>query len=182
MHVSRSSQKGLKGRLSVFPRSSRKGQAAIEYLMNYAWAIALIIIVGVAIFGLNIGGIRNSLSTQSSQVTQAGEQLALIGYKCTTNAASGFTISLQNNGANKLTLGNPTIDVLSGGSGSGITCTPASTTLFPGETTTCATTATVSCTTVGQPYKAGVVLVYTDAQTSIQNKPVRNITGVTQSA
>ncbi|MBI4017890.1 MAG: hypothetical protein HY366_03020, partial [Candidatus Aenigmarchaeota archaeon] len=62
--------------------NTRKGQAAIEYLTNYTWAIAVIIIVGIAIFGLNIGGVRNSLTTQSSTVIQGGEQLSVVGYTC----------------------------------------------------------------------------------------------------
>ena len=162
-------------------RSSPKGQAAIEYLMNYAWAIALIIIVGVAIFGLNIGGIRNSLSTQSSQVTQAGEQLAIIGHKCASD--STFTLAVQNNGANKLTInGNWTVQGLAGASGSVGTCNPSPTTVFPGETSTCSSVVLTSCGTVGQPYKIGIVMNYTDTQTNIQNKPIRNITGTTQSS
>ncbi|MBI4017892.1 MAG: hypothetical protein HY366_03030 [Candidatus Aenigmarchaeota archaeon] len=177
---------------SLFMRS-RKGQAAIEYLMNYAWAIALIIIVGVAIFGLNIGGIRNSLTAQSSQISQAGEQISVIGYKCDSNG--NVTVSIQNNGAglaksiavgvvpNSSTgygLGEPAGVVSSNGT---LAC--ASTSLFPAQTTTCITGGPIKqicASKVGQTYTLMVNLSYIDDTTGITFKPVRNFTGILQSA
>ncbi|MBI4017891.1 MAG: hypothetical protein HY366_03025 [Candidatus Aenigmarchaeota archaeon] len=157
---------------------TRKGQAAIEYLTNYTWAIAVIIIVGIAIFGLNIGGVRNSLTSQSSTITQAGEQLAVVGHTC---SGTTLTVSVQNNGANRLALSNGWyMGSVAGATGAG-SCNPNATSLFPSETTACAAALT-NCGTIGQPYKVYVVMNYTDTQSGTLYKPNRTLTGVTQAA
>ena len=81
-----------------------KGQAAIEYLMNYAWAIALIIIVGVAIFSLNIGNLGGSLSGSGSGLSQQFEQVAIIGYTW------GATHQANTNGLKSPAQAEPTLN------------------------------------------------------------------------
>ncbi|QQG39292.1 MAG: hypothetical protein HYS81_02795 [Candidatus Aenigmatarchaeota archaeon] len=160
-------------------RPSPKGQSAIEYLMNYAWAIALIIIVGIAIFQLNIGGIRNSLTSQSSQITQAGEQLAVVGYLC--DSEGRFSVSVQNNGAGQikdiyLNASNESSTVLTDCTG-----TPD---IFPGQTQICRNTSTggrgIRCGNVGQSYEIQVTVSYIDDVSGLTFKPSRNFTGTVQ--
>ncbi|MBI4017844.1 MAG: hypothetical protein HY366_02785 [Candidatus Aenigmarchaeota archaeon] len=172
--------------------NTRKGQAAIEYLTNYTWAIAVIIIVGIAIFGLNIGGVRNSLTSQSSTVIQGGEQLSVVGYTCSAGLVA--TVSVQNNGATLLK--NIFVNITPNNSASGVeaakanytytTCNGASATnLFPGQSVACTSASgnsTLCATKAGQSYTIMVSIAYTDDNTGVVYKPVRNFTGTLQAA
>ena len=147
--------------------------------MNYAWAIALIIIVGVAIFGLNIGGIRNSLSSQSSQLTQAGEQVSIIGYTCTSGAGN-ITVSLQNNGAGLVKDIN--VSFINESQSTSLSDCAGTPDIFPAQTQICRSNVSTGlrCAPVGQTYELMVTIVYIDDISGITYRPTRNITGTVQ--
>ncbi len=117
---------------------NRKGQSAIEYLMNYAWAIALIIIVGVAIFSLDIGGLRSSIQGSGSQLRASGQTISVndwVWQDTNNDGEDTFILSVQNNGANKVELENVTAVEIDGTdiSGDGFNSGDISATLFPGQ-------------------------------------------------
>ncbi|MBI4017845.1 MAG: hypothetical protein HY366_02790 [Candidatus Aenigmarchaeota archaeon] len=158
----------------------RSGQTT-EFFQRLAFVVIAVGALTVALLSLNIGGIGNSLATQSAVVVQGGEQLAIIGYKCVgSSAGTTFTLSVQNNGANALELKPPwQVTGLSGASGIGACDGFSSTTVFSGEVAACKATLP-SCGKVGKPYSIGIVMGYADTQTGLVYKPVRNVTAATQ--
>ena len=48
----------------------RKGQAALEYLMNYWWALLIIIIIGVLVWRFLIGGVPTTPTWLPFQITK----------------------------------------------------------------------------------------------------------------
>ena len=177
-----------KGQASVEFKMDRRGQAAIEYLMNYAWAIALIIIVGVAIFSLNLGDIGFSLSSSGSGLSQQFEQVAVTGYKWgvtpSTDINDTFILTLQNNGANKITVNRVNVTEIDKSAVIVITHNTTSTSLFPGETVT--RTINISTSGLGITKKAGdqftvkVAVNYTDDETAVVYNSARTLKGKAQ--
>lgn len=87
------------------PSKTRKGQASIEYLMNYAWAIALIIIIVAAIISLDIVNLQYSLSGSDSSFGQEFENVAVAGHRlhsCSSSSNCLMDITLKNNGAERV--------------------------------------------------------------------------------
>ena len=81
---------------------NRKGQAAVEFLMTYGWAIlAAIIAIGVlAYFGVfSPGKFTPSASVLSSPLYANNWQIK----------TTGVSIEIKNNGGDDITLGNVTI-------------------------------------------------------------------------
>ncbi len=159
------------------PKTSgtRKGQAAIEYLMNYAWAIALIIIVGIAIFALDIGGLRTSLTGQSSLIQQRGETAAVedIAFSASGNDAD---ISVVNNGGNDIKVTQVNITQLDD-SDAGATEDSTNNTLKSGERALYTVTGmTGHGKSAGDPAKLEIEIQYTDQDTSIDHTVRREIT------
>lgn len=156
----------------------KKGQSAIEYLMNYAWAIALIIIVGAAIYGLNIGGIKNSLAGQGTDLQTSSAVVSVTGKQYNT---SSLVVSFQNNGANKIVFNNANISQVDGTIVTQVVaCIPSTTTLYPGETATnCQIAINMSLIkTAGQPYTVKLVTNYTDNVSGIVYTPTQTIQGI----
>ena len=81
-----------------------KGQAALEYLMTYGWALVVIIIVVAALFAL---GILSPATYQGSTCRGFGK----IGYSDHAFDASDFNITLYNGTGADILSGNATVYV-----------------------------------------------------------------------
>jgi len=44
----------------------KKGQAALDFLMTYGWAIALVVIVAAALFALGVFDVSNFVGTKAA--------------------------------------------------------------------------------------------------------------------
>jgi hypothetical protein len=85
--------------------TTRSGQASIEYLMNYAWAIALIIIVVGAIINLDIVQLKFSIGGSGSSFGQSFETVAVQGHRlhnCGASTNCLMDLTLKNNGAERV--------------------------------------------------------------------------------
>ncbi len=154
-----------------------KGQSSVEYLMNYAWALALVLIAVGAIFALDIGGLTSGISGTGSSSGEGFETVAVTGhrvYSCNPNC--NLDLAVQNNGEEKINLTSVEIMEMDGTTINGMV-TAASTCnaeLFPGERTTCLTmefdAQNVGTFTVDDPYTLRIALNYTILDFS--NNPV----------
>jgi hypothetical protein len=75
----------------------RKGQAAMEYLMTYGWAILVIVIVLAALLYLGVFNLGSKVPDQCR---------FKVGMTCTDAkmTPTGLTIQLQNTGGSKMTI------------------------------------------------------------------------------
>ena len=165
--------------MNIMNKKFSKGQSAIEYLMNYAWAIALIIIVGVAIFGLDIGGIKSAIQGSGSKIRAAGQTVAVTDWVWNSSASSNdnFTIVVQNNGANKITFLNATIFEVDGTTILGLNVTSCGSTLFPGEKTPSCIINTTQNKNAGNTYSLKVRITYNNTDTGISHSPEYKLDG-----
>lgn len=137
----------------------KKGQAAVEFLMTYGWAIlAAIIAIGVlAYFGVfSPGKFTPSASVLSSPLYANNWQIK----------ATGVSIEIKNNGGDDLTLGNVTI------AGCATVNSGAS---LPANGLA---TVTVPCTlTAGVAFKGDVTVSYTKAGSSLASQSTGTVAG-----
>ncbi|MBI4017846.1 MAG: hypothetical protein HY366_02795 [Candidatus Aenigmarchaeota archaeon] len=163
---------------------NNRGQASIEYLMNYAWVVALLIIVGVAVFQLNFGDIGLSISGSGSGLSQQFEQVALIGYRWGANGTGNdtFALTLQNNGDNKITVNKINLSEIDRSTLAKIIQNTSSASLFPGETVTrvLSIDRAAASKKAGDTFQVKIAVNYTDEETSVVYVPNRVVKGKTQ--
>ncbi len=158
-------------------RFMKKGQSAIEYLMNYAWAIALIIIVGVAIFALDVGGLRSSVVGQGSRATAGANEVQIVDYTYDSN--DNLTLVLQNNGANLINVTNVSTITVDGTASVTSNTTAQLVSSGNTETFTIDTTGQSDVST-GNPFEVLVEITYTDKSTDLDKKIRHTISGTVQ--
>ncbi|MEK6908907.1 MAG: hypothetical protein AABX23_02545 [Nanoarchaeota archaeon] len=131
----------------------RKGQAAVEFLMTYGWAIlAAVIAIGVlAYFGVFSPG---KYVTDSAIVT-APFYINAQNIQADVNGSSGIVMELRNNGGEDLTVTSITVD------GATVDCTTGtiSTAVLPSTPQSF----TIDCTpalVTGQTYKGDITISY----------------------
>jgi len=146
---------------------NKKGQAALEFLMTYGWAIlAAIIVIGAlgSYFYFN-------QSTQSSALVNAPFYA-----EAWSIADDGFELGLQNNGGEEVTITSITITNTAGT----ITCTGTGAALASGATSdfdvktgaTCA-----SALAVGDSFKGSITIAYTKGGSAIELTSSGSISG-----
>jgi len=69
----------------------RRGQAAMEYLMTYSWAILVVMLVGIAMWQLGIFNLGSSTSTTYTGFPRLKPQLTLVAVRTEGNMTSVFT-------------------------------------------------------------------------------------------
>lgn len=152
----------------------RKGQAAVEFLMTYGWAIlAAIIAIGVlAYFGVFTPG---KYVTDSAIVT-APFYVNAQNIQADVNGSSGIVMELRNNGGEDLNVTSINIDGATVdcncASGQGVGCpsivTPSTPISF-----------TIDCAALsaGGTYKGDVTISYTKTGSSVQLSSTGTIAG-----
>lgn len=161
--------------------------------MNYAWAIALIIIVGVAIYALDIGGLRTSIGGQGSQLSGAADTLSMSGppsFKANNGPTANATlqVAFQNNGPNKLNFTNATITEFDGSTLSAhvVPCSPNKI-MYSGDRSL-ASDCTIQLNqssagitkSAGQSFSLKLKITYNDTATGILYTPTYTISGKAQ--
>lgn len=142
----------------------RKGQAAMEFLMTYGWAIlAAIIAIGVlAYFGVFSPG---KYVTGSAVVNPPFYVNAWNVRADTGNGNSGVTMELRNNGGETYTI--TAINIT--GSSPSVNCSwGGSLNMNPGEIQSFVANCGAGTLTAGQTYKGDVTIVYRKIGSSIQ--------------
>lgn len=127
----------------------KRGQAALEFLMTYGWAILVVL---VAIGALTYFGVRPASVLPEKCILQAG-------MTCDSVIFEGSTPRVQMRITNRLgkTISNPQLDM----GECGTTSLPASTTLGDGENVTFTISGSMGCdTTSGRQFSGPFKIVY----------------------
>jgi hypothetical protein len=146
--------------------------------MNYAWAIALIIIVGIAIFALDVGGLRTSIEGKSSTATQLGETLGITDSIYLAGSPGEVRVSLQNNGGARLNLTNVSVTEVNGNSVTGFNDTAV--VMFPGDSVARTSIDVSGGVNTGNPVDFTVQIEYTDLDSEIDHTRRRELTATAQ--
>jgi len=144
---------------------NKKAQGAMEYLMTYGWAILVVIIVGIALFGMGILDLGGGGTTTFTGFSK----LKPIDWVCNGNT---LTVQFANGAGRSIT------NVQAAGSG---VATCPSGTIPRGDNATCAFTSdydgtNITCTT-GEAYSIKVGISY-DAVGGLSDASVGTVKGV----
>lgn len=66
-----------------------KGQQALEFLMNYGWAILIVVVVVASLFAMNV--FNPSAFMSNSNVTSCQESFAIAQNECNVSCDCEFT-------------------------------------------------------------------------------------------
>jgi uncharacterized protein (UPF0333 family) len=150
----------------------RKGQAAVEFLMTYGWAIlAAVIAIGVlAYFGVFSPG---KYVTDSAIVTAPFYVNAQNIQADAGAGSSGVVLELRNNGGENLNVTSIVVD----GSTPDITCTWTGGTVVTPSTATSFTATCASALTDGNTYKGDITINYRKSGSAIDLTSTGTIAG-----
>ncbi len=150
-------------------KGSRKGQAALDFLMTYGWAIALIVIIAAVLFALGIFDINNFVGNKAVGFSQ----VAVKGWGMDT--AGTFTIKLSNQAGVPISISNVSITV--GNVTTAVTGMPVA--LTTGQDSAILTTATggFGAQATGSSYTAKVTVSYVDTNANFPYTTSGTLTG-----
>jgi hypothetical protein len=134
---------------------SRKGQAALDFLMTYGWAILLVVLVAAALFVLGVFDVSSFVGNRAVGFTE----VSVTAFSVASDGT--LTVKLQNQ------VGNPiTVNSINGTfAGSSIASAPA-TQLGIGASSGTLTVGTFAGLASGDPYAISMSIGYTDRSTS----------------
>jgi uncharacterized protein (UPF0333 family) len=135
-------------------KKSKKGQAALDFMMTYGWAIVLVVIIAVAMFAMGIFDPSNFIGNKAAGF--AG--VSVVGWSMDT--AGTFTIKAANNVGNPIQLDS--INVTIGGASVNVPVSNA--TIAVGENSALLSSATgaFGAQAAGSGYTAKVSIRYID--------------------
>jgi len=146
---------------------SRKGQAALDFLMTYGWAIALVVIVAAALFALGVFDVSNFVGTKAAGFSGVAVQ----GWSF-TGSTGVLAVKLTNQVGQKINI-------------TGISATVGSETkafTAPGSLDNGVTSAQINSTafttmTSGSGYQAKLTINYTDMNSGFAASTTGTLTG-----
>ena len=144
----------------------RKGQAALDFLMTYGWAIALVVIIAAVLFSLGVFDVSNFLGNKASGFSG----VAVTGWNLAPGGA--FTIKLANQVGQKIQVNSVNVTI---GTESQLTSLPA----LPLATGVSSETlnAAFSNQTASSSYTAQVTIGYTDLNANFNYTTTGTLTG-----
>jgi len=145
----------------------KKGQAALDFLMTYGWAIALVVIIAAVLFSLGIFDVSNFVGNKASGFSG----VAVTGWQLGTSGQMDMKVSNQVGQRINVTSINVTI--------AGTTKSISGATLAPGETSKLLSTApdAFGTQTSGTGYTAKVVIDYIDMNADFNYTTSGTLTG-----
>lgn len=134
--------------------TSKKGQAALDFLMTYGWAIALVVMIAAVLFALGIFDFSNFVGNKASGFSG----VAVSGWNL--NSAGTMTMQLTNQAGKRLRIDS--VNVTIGQNSSSLTGLPVS--LNNGKSTVTLSTASAAFgpQSPANGYTAKVLISYTD--------------------
>ncbi len=147
----------------------RKGQAALDFLMTYGWAIALVVIIAAVLFALGIFDVSNFVGSKAagfSGVAVSGWKLAPTGnlsMKVSNQVGQPITVSAVN-----ATIGTSTVSLVN---------TTSQFNLSTGQQSSEISATGFGNPTVGSGYTAKVTIVYTDLTSGFSYTTTGTLTG-----
>ena len=145
---------------------SKKGQAGLDFLMTYGWALLLIVLVVGALFALgifNVGSFTGSKAAGFAQLTPVGWQLATDGT---------LTVKFSNHAGTDVNVINVTAKM-----GSTTKYNDTAFTIDNGEISGTVTISGLPSKTAGSTYSIKLTLKYTDMATNFEYEDGGTITG-----
>ncbi|MDE1798168.1 MAG: hypothetical protein KGH63_02060 [Candidatus Micrarchaeota archaeon] len=135
-------------------KGNRKGQAALDFLMTYGWAIALVVIIAATLFALGVFDVSNFVGSKAAGFSG----VAVSAWRM--DPAGTFTLQLNNQAGVKARVDYINVTVAS--TTANVTGVPV--TLNPGDSSGTLTTATgaFGAQATGTSYTAKVIIGYTD--------------------
>jgi hypothetical protein len=147
--------------------SFRKGQAALDFLMTYGWAIALVVIIAAVLFALGIFDVSNFIGSKAAGFSG----VAISGWKFDT--AGVMTLKVSNQVGQPITVSG--INVTIGTTSSNSTFTAFD--LATGESSAVQTFSGFAAQGAGTGYTAKVSVAYTDKSSGFQYTSTGTLTG-----
>lgn len=146
-----------------------RGQAALEYLMTYGWAILILLIVGIALWQM---GVFNAPATPPgcsgfSQLVPIDSQFK--------SADSNFTVFVTNNAGTKLTLDSVDFTL-----GSDVETLNPAYSIRPGQSDKLSVIFSNKKLIPGEYYRINIVFTYTVTSSNIQHKSSGECWGTTE--
>jgi hypothetical protein len=139
-----------------------KGQAALDFLMTYGWAIALVVIIAAVLFALGIFDVNNFVGNTAVGFSKVGVK----GFNMGSDGT--FTIKLSNRAGTGISIDNVTISILN--TTAAIVQANGTAQIGAGADTAMLTTAAgaFGAQQSGATYSANVVITYTDMDAGFQ--------------
>ena len=148
--------------------NSRKGQAALDFLMTYGWAIALVVIIAAVLFALGIFDVSNFTGSRAAGFSG----VAVTGWNM--NAAGTMSLKFANQVGQRISIDTVNVTI---GNTSIVTALPAAP-LNTGQTSeTLSTVSNFGTQAVGSGYTAKVVISYTDRSSDFDYSSSGTLTG-----
>ncbi len=132
----------------------RKGQAALDFLMTYGWAIALVVIIAAVLFSLGVFDVSNFLGSKASGFSG----VSVKGWQLASGANSTLTIMLSNQVGQAITVNSVNVTI---NTATGTYTTPIP--LASGADSTQFTVSGLGYVASGASYTAQVKIGYSDA-------------------
>ena len=147
----------------------RKGQAALDFLMTYGWAIALVVIIAAVLFSLGVFDVGNFVGNKASGFSG----VAVKGWNLASDGT--FTMKVSDQVGQRISVNSITIT----DSGSSKTIAGLPVTLASGADSATLSTAAAAFgnQTVGTSYTASVVIAYTDLNANFNYSTSGTLTG-----
>ncbi|MFH2105775.1 MAG: hypothetical protein ABII22_00815 [Candidatus Micrarchaeota archaeon] len=151
-------------------KNEKKGQAAIDFLMTYGWAIVLIILVAAALFALGIFDTGSFVGNKAAAFTE----IQVVGFKLVEDGT--LTVKLQNQVGKTINIDtiNATYSNVS------IESSPAVTNLGVGKSTGTLTVGDLGTFTKGTSFKVDLNIGYTDVSSGFTYSEAGTLNGVVQ--
>ena len=157
--------------------SFRKGQAALDFLMTYGWAIALVVIIAAVLFALGIFNVSNFVGSKAAGFSG----VAVSGWKYDPTGTLSMVLSNQ--------VGDPIqVEAINASLGTGVNPITSFAPVFPSNTVATGqsinevgTPSPLQNLTTATGYTAQVTITYEDLTTDFNYTTTGTLTGkVTQ--
>lgn len=151
---------------------NRKGQAALDFLMTYGWAIALVVIIAAVLFALGIFDVSNFTGSRAAGFSG----VAVSGWNF--NSAGTMSMKFSNQVGTQVRIDQ--VNVTIGQNSTSLSGLPI--TLNTGEASSTLSTPTGNATafgsqTAGTGYTAKVNILYTDTNSGFVYTTSGTLTG-----
>ena len=151
--------------------TSMKGQAALDFLMTYGWAIALVVIIAAVLFALGIFDVSNFVGNKAVGFSQ----VAVKGWSL--DNAGTFTIKMSNQAGVPITINSATVFITNANATVGGLPVSLSTGIDTAQLSTPVGAFSSTGLAAGSGYTARVVVSYTDTNAGFNYTTSGTLTG-----
>lgn len=147
----------------------RKGQAALDFLMTYGWAIALVVIIAAVLFSLGVFDVSNFLGSKAAGFSGVAVQ----GWNLASDGT--LTLKLSNQVGQKISVNSAAVTI--SGTSANVAGLPVQIASGASSSTLSSAAAAFGAQTAGASYTAQVVIGYTDLNADFNYTTTGTLTG-----